>query len=110
VADQATKNGMRAGEVLAGVCIFPRQAPHATFASPAIFFSFFSFFLLATIATSFQKSLKKKLTAFFQLQEFCQRNQIVDSSTTAARLFLLCSNLGLEIFSGRLQVYVLILT
>jgi hypothetical protein len=26
-----------------------------------------------------------KLTAFLQLQEFCQRNQIVDSSTTAAR-------------------------
>jgi hypothetical protein len=32
-----------------------------------------------------------KLTAFLQLQEFCQRNQIVDSSTTAARRFLLCS-------------------
>ncbi len=31
-------------------------------------------------------------------------------STTAARLFLLCSNLGLEIFSPRLQLYVLILT
>jgi hypothetical protein len=30
-----------------------------------------------------------KLTAFLQLQEFCQRNQIVDSSTTSARLFLL---------------------
>ena len=29
-----------------------------------------------------------KLTAFLQLQEFCQRNQIVDSSTTTARLSL----------------------
>jgi hypothetical protein len=51
-----------------------------------------------------------KLTTFLQLQEFCQRNQIVDSSTTVARLFLLCSNLGLEIFSPRLKLYVLILT
>jgi hypothetical protein len=52
-----------------------------------------------------------KLTAFLQLQEFCQRNQIVDSSTTAARLFLLCSNLGLEIFSRRrIQLKVLTLT
>jgi hypothetical protein len=46
---------------------------------------------------------------FLHLQEFCQYNQIVDSSTTVARRFLLCSNLGLEIFSPRLQVYVLIL-
>ncbi len=30
-----------------------------------------------------------KLTAFLHLQEFCQRNQIVDSSTTSAWLFLL---------------------
>jgi hypothetical protein len=44
-----------------------------------------------------------------QLQEFCQRNQIVDSSTTTSWLFLLWSNLGLEIFSPRLQLYVLIL-
>ncbi len=28
-----------------------------------------------------------KLTAFLQLQEFCQRNQIVDSSTTTSRFF-----------------------
>jgi hypothetical protein len=41
---------------------------------------------------------------------FCQHNQIVDSSTTAARLFLLCSNLGLEIFSPRLQLYEVTLT
>jgi hypothetical protein len=54
--------------------------------------------------------LTGKLTAFSQLQEFCQRNQIVDSSTTSARLFLLCSNLGLETFSPSLQLYVLILT
>jgi len=51
-----------------------------------------------------------KLTAFLQLQEFCQRNHIVDSSTTAARLFLLYSNLKLETFSPRLLLYVLILT
>jgi hypothetical protein len=55
-------------------------------------------------------SLIGKLTFFLHLQEFCQRNQIVDSSTTIARLFLLYSNLGLEIFSPRIQVYVLILT
>ncbi len=48
-----------------------------------------------------------KLTVFFQFQEFSLRKQIVESSTTAARLFLLCSNLGLEIFSPRLQLYVL---
>ncbi len=51
-----------------------------------------------------------KLTVFLQFQEFCQSNQIVDSSTTTARLFLLCSNLGLEIFSPRMQLYILILT
>ena len=48
-----------------------------------------------------------KLTAFLQLHEFSLCNQIVDSSTTSARLFLLCSNLGLEIFSPRLQLYAL---
>jgi hypothetical protein len=37
-----------------------------------------------------------KLTAFLQVQEFSLRKQIVESSTTSARLFLLCSNLGLE--------------
>jgi hypothetical protein len=43
-----------------------------------------------------------------QLQELCLRNQIVDFSTTAARLFLLCSNLGLEYISlPRFQLYVL---
>ena len=52
-------------------------------------------------------SLIGKLTVFLQFQEFCQRNQIVDSSTTTARLFLLCSNLGFEIFSPRLQLYAL---
>jgi hypothetical protein len=44
---------------------------------------------------------------FLQLQEFCQCNQIVDSSTTSSRFFLLYSNLGLEIFSPRLQFSVL---
>jgi hypothetical protein len=38
------------------------------------------------------------------------RNLPVASYTSAARLFLLCSNLGLEIFSPRLQFYVFILT
>ncbi len=51
-----------------------------------------------------------KLTAFLQFQEFCQHNQIVDSSTTTERFFLLCSSLGLEIFSSSLQLYVLTLT
>jgi hypothetical protein len=46
---------------------------------------------------------------FFAPWEFCQRNQIVDSSTTVVWLFLLYLNLGLEIFSPRLQLYVLIL-
>ncbi len=55
-------------------------------------------------------SLIGKLTVFLQFQEFCQCNQIVDSSTTTVRLFFLCSNLGLEIFSPRLQLYVLTLT
>ncbi len=48
-----------------------------------------------------------KLTAFLQLQELCLRNQIVDLSTTVARLFLLDSNLGLEISLSSLQLYVL---
>jgi hypothetical protein len=52
VADQATKNGMQAGEVLASVHIFPRQAPHARFASafPSgnLFFFFLFFFSKAT--------------------------------------------------------------
>jgi hypothetical protein len=33
----------------------------------------------------------RELTSFLHLQEFCQRNQIVDSSTTAARLSLYIS-------------------
>jgi hypothetical protein len=48
-----------------------------------------------------------KLTAFLHLQELCLHNQIVDFSTTVARLFLLCSNLGLEISLPRIQLYVL---
>jgi hypothetical protein len=40
------------------------------------------------------------------LQEFCQRNQIEFFHYHGA-VFLLCSNLGLEIFSPRLQLYVL---
>jgi hypothetical protein len=49
------------------------------------------------------------LTTFSQFQEFNFRKQIVESSTTTTRLFLLCSNLGLEIFSPKIQFYVLIL-
>ena len=50
----------------------------------------------------------RKLTSFFQLQEFIFRNRTVDPSITVARFVLLCSNLGLEKFSPRLQPYVLI--
>ena len=39
------------------------------------------------LANADSYSLIGKLTAFLQRQEFCQRNQIVDSSTTVARLF-----------------------
>jgi len=52
----------------------------------------------------------RKTDRFLQLQEFNFRNQIVYSVTTVPRFFLLCSNLdylGLEIFSPRLQFYVL---
>jgi hypothetical protein len=45
-----------------------------------------------------------KLTAFLQLQEFSLRKQTLDSSTSTARLFLLCSNLGLEIFTSSLSL------
>jgi hypothetical protein len=48
-----------------------------------------------------------KLTAFLQLQEFCQRNQIVDSSTTAARLSLPSSKAKLVWLLVRRQLYVL---
>ncbi len=50
-------------------------------------------------ATNLSYRLIGKLTAFLQLQEFSQRNQTWElrTSTFAARLFLLCSNLGLEI-------------
>ncbi len=44
---------------------------------------------------------------FFKFQELCLRNQIVDFSTTSARLFLLSSYLGLEISLPRLQTNVL---
>ncbi len=46
-----------------------------------------------------------KLTTFFQDFSLCK--QIVESSTTSAQFFLLCSNLGLEIFSPSLQIYTL---
>jgi hypothetical protein len=51
-----------------------------------------------------------KLTAFFQLQEFSLRNLPVASSTSAARHTLLSSSQNVEIFSLRVQLYVLILT
>ena len=50
-----------------------------------------------------------KLTAFLQLQEFCQRNQTVDSSTTAARLSLPSSKAKLVWLLLRRQFYVLCL-
>jgi hypothetical protein len=63
--------------------------------------------LYDTTAEFYSYRLIGKLTAFLQLQEFCQRNQTVDFSTTTGRFFLLCSNLGLEIFSPWMKVYVL---
>jgi hypothetical protein len=49
-----------------------------------------------------------KLTAVLQLQEFCQRNQIVDSSTTAERISLTSSK-ALSIYMGHpsLQEHIL---
>jgi hypothetical protein len=52
---------------------------------------------IAILSEFYSYRLIGKLNAFLQLQELCLRNQIADFSTTAARLFLLCSNLGLEI-------------
>jgi hypothetical protein len=54
----------------------------------------------------YSDSLIGKLTAFLQLQEFCQHNQIVDSSTTSARLSLTSSKAKLVWFLRR-QIYVL---
>ena len=51
-----------------------------------------------------------KLTAFLQLQEFSLRTLTVVSSTSAARLSLLCLNHASQIFSPRMQLYVSILT
>jgi hypothetical protein len=48
-----------------------------------------------------------KLTAFLQLQEFCQHNQIVDSSTTSSRLSLPTSKSKLVWLRVRRQLYVL---
>jgi len=48
-----------------------------------------------------------KLTAFLQLQEFSLRNQIVECSTTAARLSLPSSKSKLTWLSLRRQLYVL---
>jgi hypothetical protein len=48
-----------------------------------------------------------KLTASLQLQEFCQRNQIVDSSTTAARLSLPSSKAKFVWLLLRWQLFVL---
>jgi len=48
-----------------------------------------------------------KLTVFLQLQEFCQYNQIVDSSTTAERLSLSNSKEKLVWILQRRQLYVL---
>jgi hypothetical protein len=59
----------------------------------------------------FLQQVNQKGQSLLQLQEFSLRKQTpVASSTSAARLLLLCSNLGLEIFSPRLQLYILILT
>ena len=64
---------------------------------------------IANLSDFYSYRLIGKLTAFLQLQEFCQRNQIVDSSTTAARLSLPSSKAKLTWLSLRWQLYVLIL-
>jgi hypothetical protein len=52
-----------------------------------------------------------KLTVFLQVQEVIFRKQTVPSRVVFVTwFFLLYSNLGLEIFSPRLHLYVLILT
>jgi hypothetical protein len=52
-----------------------------------------------------------KLTGFLQLQEFSQRNQIWDhSSTFTTRLSFGCLNHASHRFSPKLRLYVLILT
>ena len=62
---------------------------------------------LVNLSDFYSWNLIGKLTDFLQFQEFTLYKQIVECSTTVARFFLLYSNLGLEIFSPRLQLYVL---
>jgi hypothetical protein len=50
---------------------------------------------IANLSDFYSYRLIGKLTAFLQLQEFCERNQTVDISTTCARLFLPSSNVKL---------------
>ncbi len=59
---------------------------------------------IVNLCEFYSYSLIGKLTLFLHIQEFCQCNQIVDSSTTTVRFFFLSSNLGLEMFSPRLQL------
>jgi hypothetical protein len=62
---------------------------------------------MANLSDFYSYRIIGKLTAFLQLQGFSLRKHNVECSTTVAQLFLLRSNLGLEIFSSRLQLYVL---
>ena len=66
---------------------------------------------IVNLSEFYSYSLIGKLTAFLQLQEFSQRNQIWEhSSTFAARLSLRCLNHASHRVSLRRQLYVLILT
>jgi hypothetical protein len=62
---------------------------------------------IANLSDFYSYRLIGKLTAFLQLQEFCQRNQTVDSSTTAARLSMPSSKAKLVWLLLRRQLYVL---
>ncbi len=60
--------------------------------------------LHSELSEFYSSRLIRKLTTSLKFQEFCHHNQIMDSSTTHVWLFLLCSNLGLEIFSPRMYL------
>jgi hypothetical protein len=65
---------------------------------------------IANLSDFYSYSLIGKLTAFLHLQESSFRNTTVDCSTSALCHTLLRSSQNVEIFSLRLQLYVLILT
>ena len=90
---------------------YNNRPPSAVSFMPAIASTLSQADYMVNLSDFYSYRLIGKLTVFFQLQEFSLRKQTqVASSTSVGRFFLLCSNLGLEIFSPRLQLYVLILT